>query len=60
MAFEPRLIFEGRAQGGWGCSTSIGTLWGDRRLFRTFYGVAPILATVGRAAYAVDSGLVAW
>ena len=60
MVFEPRLIFEGRAQGGWGYSTSIGTLWGNRRLADTFYGVAPIHATAGRAAYVADSGLVAW
>ena len=60
MAFEPRLIFEGRARGGWGYSTSIGALWGDRRLADTFYGVAPIYATPGRSAYVAESGLVAW
>ena len=60
MAFEPRLILEGRAPGGWGYSTSIGALWGDRRLADTFYGVAPIFATPRRAAYVADSGLVAW
>ena len=60
MAFEPRLIFEGRAQGGLSYSTSIGALWGNRRLADTFYGVAPVYATAGRAAYVADSGLVAW
>jgi len=60
MAFEPRLIFEGPAPGGWSHNTSIGAVWGDRRLADTFYGVAPIYATPGRAAYVADSGLVAW
>lgn len=60
MAFEPRIIFESRAPGGWGYSTSIGTLWGDRRLAEIFYGVAPTYATAERAAYVADSGLIAW
>ena len=60
VAFEPRLILEGRAAGGWNYSTSIGALWGNRRLADTFYGVAPVYATAGRAAYVADSGLVAW
>ena len=60
VAFEPRLILEGRAPGGWNYSTSIGALWGNRRLADTFYGVAPVYATAGRAAYVADSGLVAW
>ena len=60
LAFEPRLIFEGRASGGLSYSTSIGTLWGDRRLADTFYGVAPSYAIPGRAAYVADGGLIAW
>ena len=60
MAFEPRLLLEGRASGGWGYSTSIGALWGDQRLADTFYGVAPLYATAQRAAYVADSGLIAW
>ena len=60
MTFEPRLIFEGRASGGWGYNTSIGALWGDRRLADTFYGVAPVHATPQRTAYVAESGLVAW
>ena len=60
MAFEPKLIFEGRASGGWSYSTSIGAVWGDRRLADTFYGVAPLYATAQRAAYLADSGLIAW
>lgn len=60
MAFEPELIFERPAQGGWSYSTSIGAVWGDRRLADTFYGVAPIHAMAGRPAYVADSGLIAW
>lgn len=60
MAFEPELIFERPAQGGWSYSTSIGAVWGDRRLADTFYGVAPIHAMAGRTAYVADSGLIAW
>lgn len=60
MAFEPELIFERRAEGGWSYSTSIGAVWGNRQLADTFYGVAPIHATAGRAAYVADSGLIAW
>lgn len=60
MAFEPELIFERRARGGWRYSTSIGAVWGDRRLADTFYGVAPIYAMAGRNAYVADSGLITW
>ena len=60
MAFEPELIFERRAQGGWSYSTSIGAVWGDRRLADMFYGVAAVHATAGRTAYVADSGLIAW
>ena len=60
MAFEPKLILEGRASDGWSYSTRIGAVWGDRRLADTFYGVAPIYATAERAAYVADSGLIAW
>lgn len=60
MAFEPELIFERRAEGGWSYSTSIGAVWGNKRLADTFYGVAPVYATPGRTAYVADSGLIAW
>lgn len=60
MAFEPELIFERRAEGGWGYSTSIGAVWGNRQLADTFYGVAPLHARAGRAAYVADSGLITW
>lgn len=60
MAFEPELIFERYTQGGWSYSTSIGAVWGDRHLADTFYGVAPVYATAGRAAYVANSGLITW
>lgn len=60
MAFEPRLIFERSAAGGWSYSTSLGAVWGDRRLADTFYGVAPVDATAGRPAHVAQSGLIAW
>ena len=53
-------IREGRARGGWGYSTSIGAVWGDRRLADTFYGVVPVHSTPQRTAYVAESGLVAW
>lgn len=60
MTFEPELIFERSAQGGWSYSTSIGAVWGDWRLVDTFYGVAPDQALPGRPAYVADSGLITW
>lgn len=60
MVFEPELIFEQRAPGGWRYSTSIGAVWGNRQLADTFFGVAPIYAMAGRTAYVADSGLITW
>lgn len=60
MVFEPKLIFERRARGGWSYGTSASVLWSDRRLADTFYGVAPIHATPGRASYVAGGGLLAW
>ena len=60
VAFEPTLIFERRAQGGWSYSSSIGAVIGDRKLNDVFYGVAPAYAAPGRPAYVADSGLITW
>lgn len=60
MAFEPELNFQRRSLGGWGYGVSVGAIIGDRRLNRTFYGVAPIYALPDRPAYEAKSGLVAW
>ena len=60
LSFEPRLIYEGLAPGGWRYSTSVGAIIGNEKLARTFYGVAPQYATASRAAYTAQSGLIAW
>lgn len=60
MAFEPTLIFERRALGGWSYGSSIGAVIGDRQLNTTFYGVAPAYATAARPAYAAGGGLITW
>ena len=59
MAFEPTLRFERRARPDWQYHTSVGAVFGDRRLADTFYGVAPIHATTQRPAYAARGGLIA-
>lgn len=60
MAFEPEINFQRRSLGGIGYEVSLGAIVGDRRLNRTFYGVAPIYALPDRPAYEAKSGLVAW
>jgi MipA family protein len=60
MAFEPEINFQRRSLGGFGYAVSLGAIVGDRRLNRTFYGVAPIYALPDRPAYEAKSGLVAW
>jgi MipA family protein len=59
MVFEPELTFERKAVGRWRYSTSLGAVWGDKRLADTIYGVAPGYATPDRAAYSAQSGLIA-
>lgn len=60
ISFEPRLIYERRASGGWRYGTSVGAVVGNQRLADTFYGVAPAYATAARPAYTAESGLIAW
>ncbi|QJD99177.1 MipA/OmpV family protein [Massilia forsythiae] len=56
---EPRLVWERRADDGcWTVEGQLGALFGDRRINRYFYEVAPRYATVDRAAYAADAGLM--
>jgi outer membrane scaffolding protein for murein synthesis (MipA/OmpV family) len=57
-SLEPELIFERRATGGLGYSTSVALVFGDERLTDTFYGVAPDFATAARPAYKAQSGLI--
>jgi outer membrane scaffolding protein for murein synthesis (MipA/OmpV family) len=58
LAFEPELVYERRTRSGIAYSTSIGAVWGDRRLADTLYGVAPVYATATRAAYRAEAGLI--
>ena len=60
ISFEPRLIYERRANAGWRSGTSVGAIVGNRRLADTLYGVAPAFALPGRPAYTAESGLIAW
>lgn len=60
MVFEPEINFQSRSLGGYGVAVSLGAIVGDRRLNRTFYGVAPIYALPDRPAYEAKNGLVAW
>jgi len=60
IAFEPKLIYERRASGGWRYGTSVGVVVGNQRLADTFYGVTPAQAIPGRPAYTAASGLIAW
>ena len=60
MSFEPEINFQRRSLGGWGYGVSLGAIVGDKRLNRTFYGVAPRHALPDRPAYEARSGLIAW
>jgi outer membrane protein len=56
---EPRLVWEQRGEGArWTAEAQLGAVFGDRRINRYFYEVAPQYATVGRAAYRADGGLL--
>lgn len=59
LALEPELTYERRAARGWSYSTTVGLVFGDRRLADTFYGVAPSDATANRAVYTAQGGLIA-
>jgi hypothetical protein len=58
LAFEPELDWRLR-RGDWSVGASVGLLFGDERLARTFYGVAPAFATPERPAYEAQAGLIA-
>jgi outer membrane scaffolding protein for murein synthesis (MipA/OmpV family) len=60
---EPRLVWEkrGETRGGaprWTLEAQLGAVFGDRRINRYFYEVAPQYATAERPAYRADSGLM--
>lgn len=55
--FQPALVWQ-RRDGPWTTLLSAGLLFGDERLARTFYEVAPAFATAARPAYQAHAGLV--
>jgi outer membrane protein len=56
---EPRLVWEQRGEGArWTLEGQLGAVFGDRRINRYFYEVAPQYATAERPAYRADGGLV--
>ncbi|SFB99334.1 MipA/OmpV family protein [Massilia yuzhufengensis] len=58
--FEPRLAYEMAGERGvWTLEGNVSAVWGDRRINRHFYEVAPQYATASRPAYAADGGLLA-
>lgn len=59
-SFEPELVYERRAKGGWRYNASVGAVVADQSLAATFYQVSPAQALQARPAYAAQSGLVSW
>jgi outer membrane scaffolding protein for murein synthesis (MipA/OmpV family) len=56
---EPRLVWEKRGEAArWTMEAQLGAVFGDERINRYFYEVAPQYATVDRPAYQADSGLI--
>jgi MipA family protein len=58
FSFEPEVQVERRLGQGWNLTAGASMVWGNRKLADTFYGVAPIYALPGRAAYSADAGLI--
>jgi len=56
---EPRLVWETRGEAArWTLEGQLGAVFGDRRINRYFYEVAPQYATPDRPAYRADGGLL--
>jgi outer membrane protein len=56
---EPRFVWERRGDAGrWTLEAQLGAVFGDRRIHRYFYDVAPQYATAERPAYRADGGLM--
>jgi outer membrane protein len=56
---EPRLVWEKRGEAArWTIEAQLGAVFGDSRINRYFYEVAPQYATAERPAYHADSGLM--
>ena len=59
LVFEPRVVFEtGDGTGKWQADANVGAVFGNARLNRYFYEVAPQHATAERPAYQADAGLM--
>jgi outer membrane scaffolding protein for murein synthesis (MipA/OmpV family) len=56
---EPRFVWERRGDAGrWTMEAQLGAVFGDRRIHRYFFEVAPQYATADRPAYRADGGLM--
>lgn len=56
---EPRFVWERRGDAGrWTVEAQLGAVFGDARIHRYFYEVAPQYATADRPAYRADGGLM--
>lgn len=57
LVFEPRVVFEaGDKAGGWQADANLGAVFGNARLNRYFYEVAPQYANAARPAYHATGG----
>lgn len=57
--FEPKLAYETRGERGlWSVEGNVSVVFGDARINRYFYEVAPQYATAARPAYGADAGLM--
>ena len=57
--FEPKLAYETRGDRGlWSLEANTSVVFGDKRINRYFYEVAPQYATANREAYRADAGLM--
>ncbi len=57
LVFQPALVWQ-RRLGAWNTQLAGSLLFGDERLARTFYEVAPAYATAARPAYQAEAGLI--
>jgi outer membrane scaffolding protein for murein synthesis (MipA/OmpV family) len=56
---EPRLVWEQHGEGArWTLEAQLAAVFGDTRINRYFYEVAPQYATAARPAYRADAGLL--
>lgn len=59
LVFEPRMVFETNdSTGKWQADANLGVVFGNARLNRYFYEVAPQYANAARPAYQATGGLM--